>query len=165
MCVSVNWNCTSLPLGVGAGAGSSIFGFLTQRTQPEERASIFAAIMACRQVGLLVGQPPSFLYLITGRELSFHLPPPPSALVIYRSVRCLLWFAAVPLTPLVFFFFYSFKWTSFCLSRAGVQPVPEAVWFQTGALCCEQVYISWGNCIQIQSLKRYKKPHELKSNL
>lgn len=104
MCVSVKWNCTSLPLGVGAGAGSSIFGFLTQRTQPEERASIFAAIMACRQVGLLVGQPPSFLYLITGRELSFHLPPPPSALVIYRSVRCLLWFAAVPLTPLVFFF-------------------------------------------------------------
>lgn len=103
-CVSVKWNCTSLPLGVGAGAGSSIFGFLTQRTQPEERASIFAAIMACRQVGLLVGQPPSFLYLITGRELSFHLPPPPSALVIYRSVRCLLWFAAVPLMPLVFFF-------------------------------------------------------------
>lgn len=42
--------------GVGAGAGSSIFGFLTHSTRPEERAAIFAAIMACRQVGLVVGQ-------------------------------------------------------------------------------------------------------------
>lgn len=42
--------------GVGAGAGSSIFGFLTRSTRPEERAGIFAAIMACRQAGLLVGQ-------------------------------------------------------------------------------------------------------------
>lgn len=42
--------------GVGAGAGSSIFGFLTRSTLPEERAGIFAAIMACRQAGLLIGQ-------------------------------------------------------------------------------------------------------------
>lgn len=47
----------SFPLsGVGAGAGSSIFGFLTRCTRPEERAGIFAAIMACRQAGLLVGK-------------------------------------------------------------------------------------------------------------
>lgn len=42
--------------GVGAGAGSSIFGFLTRSTRPDERAAIFAAVMACRQVGLVVGQ-------------------------------------------------------------------------------------------------------------
>lgn len=45
-----------LTSGVGAGAGSSIFGFLTRSTRPEERAAVFAAVMACRQVGLVVGQ-------------------------------------------------------------------------------------------------------------
>ncbi|MEQ2198290.1 hypothetical protein XENOCAPTIV_010646, partial [Xenoophorus captivus] len=39
---------------IGAGAGSSIFGFLTRSTLPEERAGIFAAVMACRQAGLLI---------------------------------------------------------------------------------------------------------------
>ncbi|CAF97546.1 unnamed protein product [Tetraodon nigroviridis] len=47
--------CSRLVAGVGAGAGSSVFGFLTRSTRPEERAAIFAAVMACRQVGLLVG--------------------------------------------------------------------------------------------------------------
>lgn len=42
--------------GVGAGAGSSIFGFLTRSTRPEERAGVFAAVMACRQAGLVLGQ-------------------------------------------------------------------------------------------------------------
>lgn len=42
--------------GVGAGAGSSVFGFLTRSTRPEERAAVFAAVMACRQVGLVVGE-------------------------------------------------------------------------------------------------------------
>ncbi|XP_061587251.1 major facilitator superfamily domain-containing protein 8 [Cololabis saira] len=47
--------CSRLVAGIGAGAGSSIFGFLTRSTLPEERAGIFAAVMACRQAGLLVG--------------------------------------------------------------------------------------------------------------
>lgn len=51
------WNTVDLS-GVGAGAGSSIFAFLTRCTRPEERAGIFAAIMACRQAGLLVGESP-----------------------------------------------------------------------------------------------------------
>ncbi|XP_077471144.1 uncharacterized protein LOC144085585 isoform X1 [Stigmatopora argus] len=44
-----------LVAGVGAGAGSSVFAFLTRITRPEERAGVFAAVMACRQAGLLVG--------------------------------------------------------------------------------------------------------------
>lgn len=42
--------------GIGTGAGSSIFGFLTRSTAPEDRATVFAAVMACRQAGLLIGQ-------------------------------------------------------------------------------------------------------------
>lgn len=44
-----------LVAGIGTGAGSSIFGFLTRSTLPEDRATIFAAVMACRQAGLLIG--------------------------------------------------------------------------------------------------------------
>ncbi|XP_041863205.1 major facilitator superfamily domain-containing protein 8 isoform X2 [Melanotaenia boesemani] len=44
-----------LVAGLGAGAGSSIFGFLTRSTAPEDRATVFAAVMACRQAGLLIG--------------------------------------------------------------------------------------------------------------
>lgn len=42
--------------GIGTGAGSAIFGFLTRNTAPEDRATVFAAVMACRQAGLLIGQ-------------------------------------------------------------------------------------------------------------
>ncbi|GAA6070979.1 major facilitator superfamily domain-containing protein 8 isoform X1 [Tachysurus ichikawai] len=45
-----------LVAGIGTGAGSSIFGFLTRITAPEDRSTVFAAVMACRQVGLLIGQ-------------------------------------------------------------------------------------------------------------
>uniref|UniRef100_A0A3Q4B1B3 Major facilitator superfamily (MFS) profile domain-containing protein n=1 Tax=Mola mola TaxID=94237 RepID=A0A3Q4B1B3_MOLML len=44
-----------LVAGIGTGAGSSIFGFLTRSTAPEDRATVFAAVMACRQAGLLIG--------------------------------------------------------------------------------------------------------------
>ncbi|CAB1444083.1 unnamed protein product [Pleuronectes platessa] len=75
-------------VGVGAGAGSSIFGFLTQSTRPEERAGIFAAIMACRQVGLLVG--PAFNLFL--RLCDFKLGP----FVVNKYTApgifmCLLW--------------------------------------------------------------------------
>lgn len=42
--------------GIGAGVSSSIFGFLTRSTAPEDRATVFAAFMACRQAGLVIGQ-------------------------------------------------------------------------------------------------------------
>lgn len=45
-----------LSAGIGTGAGSSIFGFLTRSTAPKDRATVFAAVMACRQAGLLIGQ-------------------------------------------------------------------------------------------------------------
>lgn len=41
--------------GIGSGVGSSIFGFLTRVTAPGERATVFAAVMACRQAGLVIG--------------------------------------------------------------------------------------------------------------
>uniref|UniRef100_A0A8C5ETT8 Uncharacterized LOC114479419 n=1 Tax=Gouania willdenowi TaxID=441366 RepID=A0A8C5ETT8_GOUWI len=77
-----------LVAGVGAGAGSSIFGFLTRSTRPDERAGIFAAIMACRQVGLLIG-PASNLFL---RLCDFRLGP--FVVNKYTSpgiFMCLLW--------------------------------------------------------------------------
>ncbi|KAI5103837.1 major facilitator superfamily domain-containing protein 8, partial [Silurus meridionalis] len=60
-----------LVAGVGAGAGSSIFGFLTQTTVPEERARVFAAVMAARQAGLLIG--PAFNIFL--RLCDFRLGP------------------------------------------------------------------------------------------
>ncbi|XP_040027108.2 major facilitator superfamily domain-containing protein 8 [Gasterosteus aculeatus] len=77
-----------LVAGVGAGAGSSIFGFLTRSTKPEERAGVFAAIMACRQAGLLVG--PAFNLFL--RLCDFKLGP--FVVNKYTSpgiFMCLLW--------------------------------------------------------------------------
>ncbi|XP_060899654.1 major facilitator superfamily domain-containing protein 8 [Labrus mixtus] len=80
--------CSRLVAGIGAGAGSSIFGFLTRSTRPEERAGIFAAIMACRQAGLLVG--PAFNLFL--RLCDFELGP--FVVNKYTSpgiFMCLLW--------------------------------------------------------------------------
>ncbi|XP_076000566.1 major facilitator superfamily domain-containing protein 8 [Genypterus blacodes] len=80
--------CSRLVAGIGAGAGSSIFGFLTRSTRPEERAGIFAAIMACRQAGLLVG--PAFNLFL--RLCDFKLGP--FVVNKYTSpgiFMCLLW--------------------------------------------------------------------------
>uniref|UniRef100_A0A8C2WRK5 Major facilitator superfamily domain containing 8-like 2 n=1 Tax=Cyclopterus lumpus TaxID=8103 RepID=A0A8C2WRK5_CYCLU len=77
-----------LVAGVGAGGGSSIFGFVTRSTKPEERAGIFAAIMACRQAGLLVG--PAFNLFL--RLCDFKLGP--FVVNKYTSpgiFMCLLW--------------------------------------------------------------------------
>ncbi|KAK1879787.1 Major facilitator superfamily domain containing protein 8 [Dissostichus eleginoides] len=77
-----------LVAGVGAGAGSSVFSFLTRSTRPDERAGIFAAIMACRQAGLLVG--PAFNLFL--RLCDFKLGP--FVVNKYTSpgiFMCLLW--------------------------------------------------------------------------
>ncbi|XP_028830909.1 major facilitator superfamily domain-containing protein 8 isoform X1 [Denticeps clupeoides] len=60
-----------LVAGIGAGAGSSIFGYLTTNTVPAERARVFAAVMACRQAGLLIG--PAFNIFL--RLCDFSLGP------------------------------------------------------------------------------------------
>ncbi|XP_066477659.1 major facilitator superfamily domain-containing protein 8-like [Tiliqua scincoides] len=57
--------------GVGTGAGASIFGYLTRSTTSQERATVFAAVMACRQVGLLIG-PACNLFL---RLCDFRMGP------------------------------------------------------------------------------------------
>ncbi|XP_024862619.1 major facilitator superfamily domain-containing protein 8 [Kryptolebias marmoratus] len=77
-----------LVAGIGAGAGSSIFSFLTRSTLPEERAGVFAAVMACRQAGLLVG--PAFNLFL--RLCDFKLGP--FVVNKYTSpgiFMCLLW--------------------------------------------------------------------------
>ncbi|KAM9831445.1 major facilitator superfamily domain-containing protein 8 [Neosynchiropus ocellatus] len=60
-----------LVAGVGTGAGSSIFGFLTRSSAPGDRATIFATVMACRQAGLLIG--PAFNIFL--RLCDFQLGP------------------------------------------------------------------------------------------
>ncbi|KAJ3594880.1 hypothetical protein NHX12_004185 [Muraenolepis orangiensis] len=80
--------CSRLVAGVGAGAGSSIFGFLTRCTRAEERAGVFAAIMAFRQAGLLIG--PVFNMFL--RLCDFKLGP--FVVDKYTSpgiFMCLLW--------------------------------------------------------------------------
>ncbi|XP_054459175.1 major facilitator superfamily domain-containing protein 8 [Anoplopoma fimbria] len=77
-----------LVAGIGTGAGSSIFGFLTRSTSPEDRATAFAAVMACRQAGLLIG--PAFNIFL--RLCDFHL----GSFVINKYTApglfmCLLW--------------------------------------------------------------------------
>uniref|UniRef100_A0A672J4E9 Major facilitator superfamily (MFS) profile domain-containing protein n=1 Tax=Salarias fasciatus TaxID=181472 RepID=A0A672J4E9_SALFA len=74
--------------GIGAGVGSSIFGFLTKVTASVDRASVFATVMACRQAGLLIG--PGFNFFL--RLCEFHLGP----LVISKYnapglFMCLVW--------------------------------------------------------------------------
>lgn len=77
-----------LVAGIGTGAGSSIFGFLTRSTSPEDRATVFAAVMACRQAGLLIG--PAFNIFL--RLCNFQLGP--FLVNKYTSpglFMCLLW--------------------------------------------------------------------------
>ncbi|XP_070765636.1 major facilitator superfamily domain-containing protein 8 [Enoplosus armatus] len=77
-----------LVAGLGTGAGSAIFGFLTRSTASEDRATVFAAVMACRQAGLLIG--PAFNIFL--RLCDFHLGP----FVVNKYTApglfmCLLW--------------------------------------------------------------------------
>ncbi|XP_076007455.1 major facilitator superfamily domain-containing protein 8-like [Genypterus blacodes] len=60
-----------LVAGIGTGAGSAIFGLLTRSTAPEDRSTAFAAVMACRQAGLLIG--PAFNIFL--RLCDFNLGP------------------------------------------------------------------------------------------
>ncbi|XP_074523496.1 major facilitator superfamily domain-containing protein 8 [Halichoeres trimaculatus] len=88
-----------LVAGIGTGAGSSIFGFLTRSTSPEDRATVFAAVMACRQAGLLIG--PAFNIFL--RLCDFQLGP--FLVNKYTSpglFMCLLWI----LLQLVVIFMY-----------------------------------------------------------
>ncbi|XP_071342029.1 major facilitator superfamily domain-containing protein 8 [Trachinotus anak] len=77
-----------LVAGIGTGAGSSIFGILTRSTAPDDRATVFAAVMACRQAGLLIG--PAFNIFL--RLCDFHMGP----FVVNKYTApglfmCLLW--------------------------------------------------------------------------
>lgn len=77
-----------LVAGIGTGAGSAIFGFLTRSTTPDDRATVFAAVMACRQAGLLIG--PAFNIFL--RLCNFQMGP----FVVNKYTApglfmCLLW--------------------------------------------------------------------------
>ncbi|KAM4042997.1 major facilitator superfamily domain-containing protein 8-like isoform 2-T2 [Anomaloglossus baeobatrachus] len=60
-----------LVAGVGAGAGASIFGYLTRCSSTKDRVPVFAMAMACRQAGLLIG--PAFNVFL--RYCTFHIGP------------------------------------------------------------------------------------------
>ncbi|XP_068135447.1 major facilitator superfamily domain-containing protein 8-like [Hyperolius riggenbachi] len=60
-----------LVAGIGAGAGASIFGYLTRHSSHEDRAPVFAMAMSCRQAGLLIG--PAFNIFL--RYCTFQLGP------------------------------------------------------------------------------------------
>lgn len=60
-----------LVAGVGAGAGASIFGYLTRCSSSKDRVPVFAMAMACRQAGLLIG--PAFNVFL--RYCTFQIGP------------------------------------------------------------------------------------------
>uniref|UniRef100_A0A8C5N3M3 Major facilitator superfamily (MFS) profile domain-containing protein n=1 Tax=Leptobrachium leishanense TaxID=445787 RepID=A0A8C5N3M3_9ANUR len=60
-----------LVAGIGAGAGASIFGYLTHTSSSQDRVPVFAMAMACRQAGLLIG--PAFNVFL--RYCNFNLGP------------------------------------------------------------------------------------------
>lgn len=91
-----------LVAGIGTGAGSSIFGFLTRNTAPEDRSTVFAAVMACRQAGLLIG--PAFNIFL--RLCDFQVGP--FTVNKYTSpglFMCLLW---ILLQFVVLFMYWDF---------------------------------------------------------
>ncbi|KAK9967827.1 hypothetical protein ABG768_002192 [Culter alburnus] len=94
--------CSRLVAGIGTGAGSSIFGFLTRNTAPEDRSTVFAAVMACRQAGLLIG--PAFNIFL--RLCNFQVGP--FTVNKYTSpglFMCLLW---ILLQFVVLFMYWDF---------------------------------------------------------
>lgn len=104
-----------LVAGIGTGAGSSIFGFLTRSTLPEDRATVFAAVMACRQAGLLIG--PAFNIFL--RLCDFRIGP----FVVNKFTApglfmCALWI----LLQVAIVFMY---WDLPPLDRSNVKNKPE----------------------------------------
>ncbi|KAM9316134.1 major facilitator superfamily domain-containing protein 8-like [Gastrophryne carolinensis] len=89
-----------LVAGVGAGAGASIFGYLTRHSSAKERAPVFAIAMACRQGGLLIG--PAFNVFL--RYCTFQLGPfRVDKFSVPGLFMCVLW---ALLQVMVVFMFY-----------------------------------------------------------
>ncbi|XP_052445220.1 major facilitator superfamily domain-containing protein 8 [Carassius gibelio] len=107
--------CSRLVAGIGTGAGSSIFGFLTRNTAPEDRSTVFAAVMACRQAGLLIG--PAFNIFL--RLCDFQIGP--FTVNKYTSpglFMCLLW---ILLQFVVLFMYCDFTPQEETRQRNGVE--------------------------------------------
>ncbi|XP_038672025.1 major facilitator superfamily domain-containing protein 8-like isoform X2 [Scyliorhinus canicula] len=86
--------------GIGTGAGACIFGYLTRSTTTEERATVFAVVMAARQAGLLIG--PGFNLFL--RLCNFNLGP--FKVNKYTSpglFMCLMW---IILQVIIIFMYY-----------------------------------------------------------
>ncbi|XP_038672023.1 major facilitator superfamily domain-containing protein 8-like isoform X1 [Scyliorhinus canicula] len=89
-----------LVAGIGTGAGACIFGYLTRSTTTEERATVFAVVMAARQAGLLIG--PGFNLFL--RLCNFNLGP--FKVNKYTSpglFMCLMW---IILQVIIIFMYY-----------------------------------------------------------
>uniref|UniRef100_A0A671LSA2 Major facilitator superfamily domain-containing protein 8-like n=1 Tax=Sinocyclocheilus anshuiensis TaxID=1608454 RepID=A0A671LSA2_9TELE len=107
--------CSRLVAGIGTGAGSSIFSFLTRNTASEDRSTVFAAVMACRQAGLLIG--PAFNIFL--RLCNFQIGP--FTVNKYTSpglFMCLLW---ILLQFIVLFMYWDFTPQDERCQRNGVE--------------------------------------------
>ncbi|XP_067851390.1 major facilitator superfamily domain-containing protein 8 isoform X1 [Heptranchias perlo] len=89
-----------LVAGIGTGAGACIFGYLTRSTTTEERATVFAVVMAARQVGLLIG--PGFNLFL--RLCNFNLGP--FEVNKYTSPGLFMCFMWIILQVIIIFMYY-----------------------------------------------------------
>uniref|UniRef100_A0A4W3I3D4 Major facilitator superfamily domain-containing protein 8-like n=1 Tax=Callorhinchus milii TaxID=7868 RepID=A0A4W3I3D4_CALMI len=89
-----------LVAGIGTGAGASIFGYLTRSTTSEERATVFAVVMAARQAGLLIG--PGFNLFL--RLCKFKLGP--FEVNKYTSPGLFMCFMWIVLQIIIVFMYY-----------------------------------------------------------
>ena len=46
----------NFPIGLGAGAGATIFGDLARTTKRKSRTAVFSVFMGMRQIGLVIGK-------------------------------------------------------------------------------------------------------------
>ncbi|XP_067898369.1 major facilitator superfamily domain-containing protein 8-like isoform X3 [Heterodontus francisci] len=91
---------SGIEYGIGTGAGACIFGYLTRSTTTQERATVFAVVMAARQAGLLIG--PGFNLFL--RLCNFNLGP--FEVNKYTSpglFMCLMW---IILQVIIIFMYY-----------------------------------------------------------
>ncbi|XP_078267044.1 major facilitator superfamily domain-containing protein 8 isoform X2 [Rhinoraja longicauda] len=108
-----------LVAGIGTGAGACIFGYLTRSTTTEERATVFAIVMAARQAGLLIG--PGFNLFL--RLCNFNLGP--FKVNKYTSpglFMCLMW---IILQVVIIFMYYDLPSVPVHNSRGPVVCVEE----------------------------------------
>uniref|UniRef100_H3AUY4 Major facilitator superfamily (MFS) profile domain-containing protein n=1 Tax=Latimeria chalumnae TaxID=7897 RepID=H3AUY4_LATCH len=121
-----------LVAGIGTGAGAAIFGYLTRSTSTEDRATVFAVVMACRQAGLLIG--PAFNLFL--RLCNFRLGPFEANKYTSPGLfMCVLWLVL----QVIILFLYSDLPMGHRNVPQGVEPVESSVQEKQKLLTSEDV--------------------------